>query len=203
MKITMDTKNKASTRTTNIKIQDHNKVTPNNGNKVAPAGVILTVADLEVDSVWVHDEQHNMYELQYDAFNFSPAIDDNIRVLNKGDKQLVTLVRNDSSQSNAAPSINIINNNENNNTNENTNTNANTNLNLGYGKARRVNKYVYILLMFFGSQYFLRKSVGKSLLYLCTFGFLMVGLALDVIQVIKHFSDDKSYFYFDAYGDWI
>ena len=67
MKITMDTieENKASnsTRTTNIKIQDHNKVTPNNGNKVAPAGVILTVADLEVDSVWVHDEQHNMCQL--------------------------------------------------------------------------------------------------------------------------------------------
>ena len=61
----------------------YHKVTPNNGNKVAPAGVILTVADLEVDSVWVHDEHHNMYELQYDAFNFSPAIDDNIRVLNE------------------------------------------------------------------------------------------------------------------------
>lgn len=152
-----------------------------------------------MDTIWVTDDNHNMYELPTDIFNFSPTIDDNIRILSRGEKQIATLVRKDTAAApTAAPSINIV------NTSTNTNTNNNTNLNAGYlsGGYQRINKYLYIALTCIMCQYFLKHGIIKSLIYFATWGYFGIGLLIEIVQIVVHFNSDPEYYYFTTNGHW-
>lgn len=151
-----------------------------------------------MDTIWVTDDNHNMYELPTDIFNFSPIIDDNIRILSKGEKQIATQVKKDTNApTNAAPSINIV--------NTSTNTNTNTNLNTAYlsgGGYQRINKYLYIALTCVLCQYFLKHGIIKSIIYLATWGYFGIGLVIEIIQIVVHFNSDPDYYYFTTNGHW-
>lgn len=83
---------------------------------------------------------------------------------------------------------NIIINNDNNNTNSNTNTNFNSNYNPAI-QAHMKNKWVALLLCFFGGFFGLHKFYeGKILLgiaYLLTGGLLFIGVIIDFIALLS------------------
>lgn len=73
--------------------------------------------------------------------------------------------------------------------NMNTNTNANMNVNANNGIYRRPkNKWIALVLCiclgFLGAHKFYEEKTGMGVLYLFTFGFCLIGVAIDCIALI-------------------